>query len=123
MNPWQERDSVIIMDNCHIYKHPDILTMITEQYVTTVCDSYHNLHCCSSMCYEFLPLYLPDYNPNEEAFSAIKAHICCTGDLACVAMTSAYRGTDGNELYVRLSETVWSVTPEAVQGWFHHCSY
>jgi hypothetical protein len=32
MQPFPEPNSVIVMDNCRIHKHPDILAAIEEQY-------------------------------------------------------------------------------------------
>lgn len=70
------------------------------------------------MQYKFLPPYLPDYNPIELAFSAIKAHICREGDLVCVAMV----GDNEEHVYQCLHNTVWSVTSVDAEGWFLHCS-
>ncbi|KAF9513557.1 hypothetical protein BS47DRAFT_1296093 [Hydnum rufescens UP504] len=62
-----------------------------------------------------LPLYLPDFNPIEEAFSSIKAHIWqywnyIQGELA------------GNPHRILL-EAVYSVTPEKAHGWYCHAGY
>ncbi|KAF8577990.1 hypothetical protein K439DRAFT_1363490 [Ramaria rubella] len=71
------------------------------------------------MRYEFLPAYSPDFNLIELAFSAIKAHIRCEGDLVRVAMT----GDDETYIYAQLHEAVWSVTDKDAHGWFAHCGY
>lgn len=71
------------------------------------------------MRYEFLPPYSPDYNPIEHAFSAIKAHLRRHGHLVRAATMQA----DDTDVYVRLHEAVWSVTPEDAEGWFNNCGY
>ncbi|KIM36595.1 hypothetical protein M413DRAFT_78129 [Hebeloma cylindrosporum] len=58
------------------------------------------------MHYEFLPSYSPDFNPIEPAFSVIKAHI-----------------QYDTEVYMKLNEAVWSVTPDDAAGWFRHSGY
>ncbi|KIK75943.1 hypothetical protein PAXRUDRAFT_171217, partial [Paxillus rubicundulus Ve08.2h10] len=32
MQPYPSQNSVIVMDNCHIHKHPDIQEMIESRY-------------------------------------------------------------------------------------------
>jgi hypothetical protein len=71
------------------------------------------------MRYEFLPPYSPDYNPIEEAFSAIKAHLRRHGDLSRLAMSNE----DDIEVYIRLHEAVFSVTAADAEGWFQHSGY
>lgn len=75
------------------------------------------------MRYEFLPPYSPDFNPIEEAFSAIKAHIRRNGSLARAAMTSAHEGHNDIDVYVQLAEAVWTVSVDDANGWFTHCGY
>lgn len=33
MNPWPQKNSVIVMDNCRIHKHKNILQIIKDRYV------------------------------------------------------------------------------------------
>jgi hypothetical protein len=33
MNPWPQPNSIVVMDNCQINKHQEILEMIEAQYV------------------------------------------------------------------------------------------
>ena len=75
------------------------------------------------MRYEFLPPYLPDFNPIEEAFSAIKAHIRRHGNIAPIAMTTAKEGRNDIDVYIQLAEAVWSVTENDAEGWFQDCGY
>lgn len=71
------------------------------------------------MRYVFLPPYSPDYNPIELAFSAIKAYIRRHGGIVRAAMSEK----DDADVYILLSNAVWSVTAENAMGWFHHCGY
>lgn len=71
------------------------------------------------MKYEFLPPYSPDYNPIELAFSAIKAHIRRNGGLVRAAMTD----DDDGDVYIQLSDAVFSVMVDDARGWFSHCGY
>lgn len=68
----------------------------------------------------FLPPYSPDYNPIEEAFSALKAWICRHHDFA--------RGELTGELTCKPYEMLWegvfsTVTPEKAHSWFRDCGY
>lgn len=67
----------------------------------------------------FLPPYSPFLNPIEYAFSAIKAHIRREGNIVRAAMAD----DDDFDIYVRLNEAVWSVTPVDALGWFWKSGY
>ena len=71
------------------------------------------------MKYLFLPPYSPDYNPIELAFSAIKAQIRRDGNILRQAMGEQ----DDEDVYIKLSDAVWSVTAEDAAGWFAHSGY
>ena len=74
MQPYPGPNSVIVMDNCHIHKHPDITELIESQYVIShnVVVVRTNTTFYSEMQYEFLLPYLPDLNPIELTFSKMK---------------------------------------------------
>jgi hypothetical protein len=72
------------------------------------------------MCYDFLPPYSPDFNPIENAFSAIKAHIRRDGDTYRAAMAKNAKEED---IWVYLHDAVFSVTAADAFGWFKGCSY
>ena len=71
------------------------------------------------MLCELLPPYLPDYNPIELAFSAIKYHLHCNGAYTWLAMMDL----SDEEIYLTLLSALYSITPEDVWGWFMHCGY
>jgi len=68
----------------------------------------------------YLPPYSPDFNPIEEAFSAIKAWIRANREYA--------RGELSGEATCDPYEMIWNaisstVTLDKVEGWFHDCGY
>ena len=69
---------------------------------------------------EFLPPYLPDFNPIELAFSAIKYDIRRNGGLIRKVMS-----TENSKAAVlsELWSSVSSVTADDAEGWFSHCGY
>jgi transposase len=68
----------------------------------------------------YLPPYSPDFNPIEEAFSAIKAWIRRHHDYARREMM----GEVTCDPYQLLWNAVFNtVTPEKAHGWFTHSGY
>jgi DDE superfamily endonuclease len=68
----------------------------------------------------FLPPYSLDYNPIEEAFSALKAWIRRHRDF----VRAELMGELTCEPYEMLWEGVFSsITPEKARGWFQDCGY
>jgi hypothetical protein len=68
----------------------------------------------------YLPPYSPDFNPIEEAFSAIKAWIRANREYA--------RGELSGEATCDPYQMIWdavslTVTVDKVEGWFHDCGY
>lgn len=103
MQPFPAPNSVIVMDNCPIHKHPDIRELIESR----------GMRC------EFLPPYSPDLNPIELAFSAMKYHLRRNGDYARLAMTQLRE----QDVYITLLSALYMITPEEIFGWFSHCGY
>lgn len=68
---------------------------------------------------EYLPPYSPDYNPIEEAFSSIKAHLHANWDFILGELDQNH----ANDAYGMIWDAVFSVTPEKAQGWFRHSGY
>jgi hypothetical protein len=68
----------------------------------------------------YLPAYSPDFNPIEEAFSALKAWVRCNRDYVMGELS----GDVTCDPYKMLWESVFmTVTPEKARGWFSHSGY
>lgn len=66
----------------------------------------------------YLPPYSPDFNPIEEAFSSIKAHILHNQEYWQMQLA----GVAGDP-YGMMWDAVYSVTPRKAAGWFRHSGY
>jgi len=104
MQPYPGPNSVIVMDNCRIHKHPDILAAIEERGAR----------------YEFLPPYSPDYNPIELAFSAMKYHLRRDGQYVRMALT---RRLSDEDVHTTLLRALLEISPQDAHGWYRHCGY
>jgi lantibiotic modifying enzyme len=72
------------------------------------------------MCLVFLPVYSPNFNPIEEAFSVIKAWIRANQ----VYVRGELPGKITCDPYTMIWSAVFkSVTLDKVEGWFHDCGY
>ncbi|KIK24466.1 hypothetical protein PISMIDRAFT_98660 [Pisolithus microcarpus 441] len=68
----------------------------------------------------YLPPYSPDFNPIEEAFSAIKAWIRANQAYVRAELS----GSDTADPYGMIWEAVFAtVTPEKIIGWYRDCGY
>ena len=82
--------------------------------------SFNFIECSyRGMKYLVLPPYLPDYNPIELAFSVIKAQIQRDGNI----MRQAMGEPDDEDVYIKLSDAVWSFTADDAAAWFAHSGY
>jgi transposase len=121
MQPYPAPKSVVVMDNCRIHKHPEILRLIESRYAL-ICTYFALLDLIlsfSGMRYEFLPPYSPDYNPIELAFSAMKYHLRRNGEYIRMAMNEMSM----TEVTCVLLEALYQISPSDVFGWFRHCNY
>jgi len=121
MCPYPQQNSVIVMDNCRIHKHPEILALIESRQVLreTYYNLYYNLFKSRGMRCEFLPPYSPDFNPIELAFSAMKYHLCRKGELVRMVMTDM----SDEEIFCTLLDALYESSLGDVFGWFRHCGY
>ena len=72
---------------------------------------------------EFLPAYSPDFNPIEQAFSAIKSYMRRHYNYLS---RSSITGTDSSSeavIYIMLHEAVFSITPDDAKAFFSHSGY
>ncbi|KIL55693.1 hypothetical protein M378DRAFT_17709 [Amanita muscaria Koide BX008] len=104
MQPFPAKNSVIILDNARIHKHPWIMEKIEERGMRVM----------------FLPPYSPDYNPIELAFSVIKAFVRRDGTLG---REDVDQGIDDTYVYLHLLEAAYSITGDDALGFYHHCGY
>ncbi|GBE86874.1 hypothetical protein SCP_1001160 [Sparassis crispa] len=104
MNPFPQPNSVIVMDNASIHKSQHLADMIEARGMRLL----------------YLPPYSPDFNPIEEAFSAMKAWIRLHRDYVCGELT----GEVTCDPFEMLWRAVFSaMTPEKALGWFRDCKY
>lgn len=113
------------MDNASIHKSAALKAMVEARCVASSIffvlsrEILQLLH-LRGMRILYLPAYSPDYNPIEEAFSAIKAWIRANRDYVLGEMT----GEITCDPYAMLWEAVFgTVTREKARGWFHGCGY
>lgn len=92
-NPYPGPRSILILDNCSIH-HAEVVRELVEDQAL-----------CKLI---FLPPYSPDFNPIEEAFSAIKAYL----RRHCDDMTLSL-----------MDEACRSITTKAAQGFFCSAGY
>lgn len=92
-NPYPGPHSVLVLDNCHIHHSDKVHHLIKEEALCRLV---------------FLPPYSPDYNPIEQAFSAIKAYLRCHFD------------DKGLTSMVRVCQ---AITPNKAEGYFRASGY
>lgn len=98
LNPYPGKRSVVVMDNCAIHHEEEIRHLIEDE-------------CGARLIY--LPPYSPDFNPIEEAFSAIKAWLRRHED--------EYDSPE--KLPWLIHQAIDSVTASDAIGWFRDCGY
>ncbi|KAJ3503155.1 hypothetical protein NMY22_g18348 [Coprinellus aureogranulatus] len=98
LNPYPGKRSVVLLDNCSIHHDEDIRQLIVDE-------------CGARLIY--LPPYSPDFNPIEEAFSAIKAFL----------RREEANFTSPDQIPWLVTQAVASVSAEDALGWFYDCGY
>ena len=72
---------------------------------------------------EFLPAYSLDFNPIEQAFSAIKAYVRCHYQHFARSNLTGTDPLNEADVYAMLHEAVFSITANDAAGFFHHSGY
>jgi transposase len=102
------------MDNACIH-HAEVIEDLVHGYGMSS-DYLFIIHALISSlgcCIEYLPPYSPDYNPIEQAFSVINAHLCRNA-------ISFFRS---DALYFEMYQACDIITPEMTWGFFAHSGY
>ena len=102
MNEWPLPNSVLIVDNAVIHKVAGIRELVEGH----------------GACLLYLPVYSPDFNPIELAFSSIKVWLCANH--TCL---NAEFEIEDSSIYNAIWEAVYSVTADDAKGWYSHCGY
>jgi transposase len=116
MTPFPGPQSILVMDNTRIHHAQDIEDLVTAYssvpYLSPILCTDNKL--VDPGCrIEYLPPYSPDYNPIEQAFSVIKAHLRCNG----------ITFFESHALYYELYRACNVITPEMMWGFFLHSGY
>jgi len=105
------------MDNAKIH-HGNAILELADRFgiVANLCVLTHlTSSICAGVRIEYLPLYSPDLNPIEEAFSQIKHFICHHNEY--------YNATAGDGILFDMYEVMEVITPEDADGYFIHAGY
>lgn len=77
LNPYPGKRSVVVLDNCSIHHDEEIRQLIVDDCSTDATETFFSMARADSLLIGarlvYLPPYSPNFNPIEEAFSAIKA--------------------------------------------------
>ncbi|PPQ84100.1 hypothetical protein CVT24_002275 [Panaeolus cyanescens] len=103
MNPYPERHSVLVLDNCRIHHVDGVEEMCDNRGIKLI----------------YLPPYSPDLNPTEECFSFIKHYIRRHGQ----EFRDAVEIGDDADPYLFLYGALNEVTAAHAQAWFSHSGY
>jgi transposase len=121
MNPFPEKNSVLVMDNVKFHLADEVRELLDERYFMLFYDHYFLTDECSRGIHVvFLPPYSPDLNPIEAAFSSVKAWIRRHNTEIRAAMESP----DSEDGITALTMAVMeSVTPQKANGWYRDSGY
>ena len=93
--PSLKRGDIVIMDNLSIHKNSFDKKKFKRRGIEI----------------RYLPRYSPDQNPIELMWAKIKTII----RKACAR--------NGDEIWEATNESLWTVTPKNIEGWFRGCGY
>jgi hypothetical protein len=102
MNKWPLNNSVLVIDNASIHNVAGIREAVEDHGARLL----------------FLPLYSPDFNPIELAFSTIKAWLRRYHERVDEGLQS-----ENGVVYDIFWEAVQSITVGDAKGWYKQCGY
>lgn len=93
--PTLRRGTTVVLDNLNVHRHADVRTVIE-----------------AAGCHlRYLPAYSPDFNPIEQAFAKLKAHLRTAGARTFVPLIDAIgAGLD-------------RITTGDIAGFYHHAGF
>lgn len=104
MNPYPQKNSVLVMDNVSLHHFDGLREMVEERGCRL----------------RYLPPYSPDLNPIEEGFSSMKAWIRRNNNYVLGELT----GDNTCDPYAMLWDAVHeTMIPENIAGWYRDCGY
>lgn len=107
MNPFPQKNSVVVMDNASIHRSQELQDMVEAR-------GMHVL---------YLPAYSPQFNPIEEGFSAMKAWIRDNRDYCVLALEDHVDPAVADPYLMLYQAVAHSMTPDKAAGWFRHAGY
>ena len=93
--PAMKKGDTLMLDNCSVHKVKNILKPLIDKGVNVV----------------FLPVYSPDFNPIEMAWSKMKAYL------------RKVKARESAELFKAISDALNTITKSDILGWVKHCGY
>ena len=93
--PALKKGDTVIMDNCSAHTAKNVLMPLFDKGINVV----------------FLPVYSPDFNPIELAWSKIKAYL------------RKMKARTADELLDAIAGALGTITQMDIIGWIRHCGY
>ena len=113
MEPYPGPNSIIVMDNCPIHKHWDIVDTITVRWVFFFAQNHDDrandlpAACAAN---SFLRTH-----PTSTQLSFITYSVMVT--------MSKWTQMSKLDVYLTLLQAIYLITPEDAYGWYQHCGY
>lgn len=87
--------TTVVMDNLNVHRHADVRAVIERAGCHLI----------------YLPAYSPDFNPIEQAFAKLKAHLRRVGARAFDLLVDA------------IGDGLSAITAEDIAGFYRHCGF
>lgn len=90
-----KKGDTLILDNCSVHAVKDVLKPLIDKGINII----------------FLPVYSPDFNPIELAWSKMKAYL------------RKVKARKPAELFKAISDALNTIAESDILGWVNHCGY